>query len=145
MMMTSGLSSPLEALANLQRAIDRASRSDFFGFDRAYGQIVYPTINVFKDGDTFVLQAELPGLGKEDVNIDVKHDQVRIYGERKKDFGSSEVSVHRLERQFGKFDRSIRLPFTIEPERTQASLQDGVLTITLREPEAAKAKKISIS
>ena len=141
-MLHAALSDPFDALLGLQKALDRASETNFLG--NGYSAKVYPSINVFQNQDGFQLRAEMPGLRKEEIKVDVKENQIRIYGERRQDFSEREVSLHRTERSFGKFDRTIQLPFKVEVERTCAEYKNGVLTLTLKEPESAKPKRIQV-
>lgn len=90
-----------------------------------------------------VLVAELPGVKKEDVNIEVKGNTVRLAGERIIEYGEN-VSYHRVERNSYKFDRTLRLPFNVESDKVKAEYKDGLLVISLSRAELDKPKQITI-
>lgn len=133
----------LEPLLALQRAMERAMSEDFFGFSTT-NRGSFPPVSVFKGQDEVLLTAELPGVRKEDLTLEVKNDLLRLAGERRPDYDGNEVSVHRQERSFGRFDRSVKLPFPVDPDKVRATFENGVLSVALPLAEAAKPKKIAI-
>jgi HSP20 family protein len=102
---------------------------------------------MFEEGDHLVIKAELPGMKKEDLNIDLKDDVITISGEKKSEEKTERKDFHRVERTFGSFTRRLRLPVEIKADKVEASFKDGVLEIKMPKSEAAKqnAKKIAIS
>ena len=141
--MWGSLSNTLDTLLALQNAMEHASDKDFFGSGTA-SRGVHPLINVFeKEGDLMVV-AELAGMRKEDVSIEIKGNQLRISGERKIDYGEG-VSRHRIERQSKKFDRSLKLPFNVNADNVHAELQNGLLVLSLPRAESDKPRQIAIS
>lgn len=135
---------PFAGLLAVQRAFDDAMRSDWLGA-RTGGRGVYPPINVFRKEQDYVLVAELPGVTKDQLNIEVKGDQVRIFGEKTRDHADDDYSVHRRERAFGRFDRTITLPAAIETEQVKAELRDGQLALYLPRAEADKPRAVTIN
>lgn len=133
---------PFATLAALQNAMDRAMRSDWFG-SRTSGTGAYPPINVFRQGEDFVLLAEIPGVRKDAVDVEVKGDEVRIKGNKEIDYGEN-VSVHRRERVPAQFDRTLSLPFSIDPEHVKAEYHDGVLALRLPRAEREKPRSVSL-
>lgn len=132
-----------EPLLSLQRSLERAMSRDVFGAatsDRG----VFPPISIWKDREEVLITAEIPGVRKEDINIEVKSDLLRIFGDRRPDFDSKEVSVHRRERSVGNFDRTLKLPVVVEADRAKASFEAGVLKIVLPLAETSKTKRILI-
>lgn len=104
----------------------------------------FPPLNVREDADAFYLEAELPGLTEEQVQVSVVHrNQVVITGERKAD-EKAEGNWHRRERVFGKFQRTLKLPAPIDAEKVEAKLENGVLLVTLPKAEEAKPRRISV-
>ena len=134
---------PFAGLQAVQQAFEGAMRSDWLG-TRTGSRGVYPPVNVFRQGDDFVLVAELPGVNKEDLNIEVKGDQVRIRGEKKRDHGEG-VSVHRRERGAGRFDRTLSIPAQIDASKVKAELGDGILAVHLPRAESDKARSVTIN
>ena len=88
--------------------------------------------------------AEMPGVSVKDIDININGNELTISGQRNSDEIPEGAHYLRRERNFGKFARTIQLPFTVDPEKVEANFKDGVLTITLPKAEAEKPKKISI-
>ncbi len=103
-----------------------------------------PVVDTYEKDDVIVVKAELPGVSKEDISIDVKDNILTLSGERKHDEEVKEEDYYRRERFYGRFQRSFTLPEAIDPEKIEANYKDGVLEIRIPKPEAAKAKKIEI-
>jgi HSP20 family protein len=102
-----------------------------------------PPVDVHETRDAFLVQAELPGVTREEIGITLENNVLRLTGERKPQ-QEENVSYHRVERPYGAFSRSFALPVQVDAERIQAAFQDGVLTITVPKAEQAKPRKISI-
>lgn len=133
-----------DPLVSLQNAIEAAMGQNFFGLATS-DQGVFPAISVFKGENELLLTAELPGVRKEDISVEVKNDLFRIFGERKIDFDPKEVSTHRRERPVGVFDRTLKLPFAVNADMVQATYEEGILRVNLPFAESAKTKKVKIS
>jgi len=117
--------------------------NDWFG-SRLSGSGAFPLVNVFSDGEDFVLVAEMPGVQKEDLDIQVRGDTVRIQG--KKSIAEEErASVHRRERSGGQFDRTLTLPAEVDAAKVSAQYRDGVLTLRLPRAESAKPRTTAMS
>lgn len=134
------------------REIDRMKRD----MDRLFGSFmrggplsamtgsgVFPALNLSEDDDKVFVNAELPGIKPEDLDISVIGDTLTLRGERKADEGS-EGSYHRRERKMGRFHKAVTLPYAVNPEDVEASFKDGVLSIVMKKAESAKPKKITI-
>ncbi|MGI6525558.1 MAG: Hsp20/alpha crystallin family protein [Bdellovibrionota bacterium] len=102
----------------------------------------HPAINVFYDKNKATLEAELPAVKKEDLEIEVLGNSVTLKGSRKR---SEADSALREERSFGAFSRNIQLPFEINSNGVEATLQNGILTIVLPRKEEDKPRKVQIS
>jgi HSP20 family protein len=134
---------PFETLFALQRALDARLASDWMGPSTA-GMGSYPPINIFQKGDDFVAVIELPGLNKNDLQIEAKENTIRIAG--KKIIAYQEgASVHRRERVYGVFDRTFSLPIQVQPDGIRAEYRDGVLSILIPRAEREKPRSIKIS
>ena len=134
---------PFGALFELQRALDSSHRSDWFGRGTT-GSGTFPAINVFEKDDDCVIVAELPGVKKSDIAIEVKGRQIRISGKKEISYGD-EVSFHRRERRSGRFDRTLTMPIQIDAEHVKAEYQDGVLAVFLPRAEADRPRSVTIS
>lgn len=104
----------------------------------------YPPLNVWEEGETVFVEAELPGLELNDLEIYITGgNQLSLKGERKqKDLGKG--LWHRQERGFGSFVRSLTLPFPVNADKVDASFQNGVLLVKLAKHESAKPRKIAV-
>jgi HSP20 family protein len=107
------------------------------------GRGAFPSVNAFSEDDNVVLVAELPGVAKEDVNVEVRRNQVRISGIKSIDYGSA-ASLHRRERMAGTFDRTFAVPFEIDADGIEASHRQGLLAIRLPRAAADKARTIEV-
>jgi len=109
---------------------------------RPYGA-GYPALNTWEDGDSAWLEAELPGLSMDDIEVYVSGSEVTINGQRKIDAADG-ATWHRQERAQGKFSRTLSLPWEINADKVEAKLQNGVLTVRLPKCESCKPKKVKV-
>lgn len=131
---------PFAELRSLQREMNRL----FDGYDGGAAISRFPALNVWGNADNVIVTAELPGMGIDDLEIDVVNNQLSIKGERKGEKPAEKAVCHRCERETGKFMRTVRLPFAVENDKVTARYENGVLTITLPRHEATKPKRIEI-
>jgi HSP20 family protein len=103
-----------------------------------------PRLNVWEENDTFYAEAEVPGLRQEDIDVSVIGKQLTIKGKRESAPENKETVFHRRERVVGEFVRAVTLPAEIDAEKVSATLNGGVLTVTLPKAEAAKPRKINV-
>lgn len=103
-----------------------------------------PPVDLHETPDSYVITAELPGLHREDVQIQVQEGRLTLSGVRRERELPCE-QYHRVERGHGAFSRSFHLPMPIETERISADLRDGVLTVVCPKAEEAGARRIPIS
>ncbi len=103
-----------------------------------------PRFDIFETDDQLVFQAEIPGIPKEDVTVDVNDNILTIRGERKNGSGKKNGNYCRRERFYGKFQRSFALPENVNPESIRASQKNGVLDIYVPKPENKKPKRIQV-
>jgi HSP20 family protein len=103
-----------------------------------------PPVDIQETEEGYRLQAELPGLTKEDIDITLENNVLRLSGERKYEREVKKESFHRVERTYGTFSRAFALPQQVNAEGVQAAFENGVLTITVPKAEQAKPRKISI-
>ena len=133
---------PFEALFAIQRALDSRRASDWMGSSMT-GVGSFPPINIFQRADDFVAIVGLPGVNKNDLEIEVKENTLRISG-RKKIKYDEDASVHRRERIWGGFDRTIQVPIQIDPDAVTAEFKDGMLTLLIPRAESDKPRTIKI-
>jgi HSP20 family protein len=104
-----------------------------------------PPVDIQETAEGYRLTAELPGLTREDINITLENNVLRLSGERKLEKDAKKESYHRIERAYGTFQRSFSLPHQVNGEKVEASFKDGVLTISVPKAEQARPRKISIA
>jgi len=130
-------------LNQLRRQMDRAI-DDLDRTGRWPAEIRgYPAINLYDDASRFVLTADLPGHGPDDVKVTLNQDVLTLVGERKSD-GPEGYSVHRQERAPVRFSRSLKLPSRVDPEKVEATLDNGVLRVTVEKAAEVQPRKITV-
>jgi HSP20 family protein len=134
---------PFDALLAMQRGLEARSSSDWLE-DATTSRGPYPPINVFQQGDNFVAIIELPGVSKDDLEIQAKENTLRIAGKKVIDYKQG-VSIHRRERVSGEFDRTLTLPIQIDPDTVKAEYRDGVLALFISRAESDKPRTIKIT
>jgi len=103
-----------------------------------------PSVDIYNEDDSIVLKAELPGIDKDNINIDVKDRVLTLKGERSSDNEVKEDSYYRREMSFGKFERRFSLPDHVDPDDIKADYKDGILRIEIPKPETEQPKQISV-
>lgn len=135
-------------VTGLRNEIDRLFSTFFSEFPEVGpfnfgGGRSYPALNVWEDEQNLFVEAELPGLKMEDLEVLVTGDELTLKGERR-EVKLEGASYHRHERGVGAFSRTVRLPIAIDAGKVQAKLQEGVLTVTLPKSEASRPRKIEV-
>ena len=102
---------------------------------------ISPTVDIFEEGHDIVMKAELPGMKKEDIEVNITDDIITLSGEKKKEEKIEKKNYHRLERSYGSFVRSFRLPTEVQTEQVKAQFKDGILEIRVPKTEEAKKKE----
>lgn len=103
-----------------------------------------PVVDVYEEKDAYVIKAELPGVDKKDISVDLKGRILVIKGERATDSEVKEENYYRRERTFGKFQRAFSLPESLDADQISADFKDGVLKITVPKAEEAKPKQVTV-
>lgn len=104
-----------------------------------------PSVDIYEDKDRLVLEADLPGMKREDFEISVENNVITLRGERKFEKKVEGDNYHRVERSYGSFSRSFTLPQTVTAEGAAAEFENGTLRVTLPKREETKARKIEVS
>ena len=134
---------PFATIMALQRALESRRESPWMqGGTTGVGG--YPPINIFQKGDDFVAVIELPGMGKGDLQIEAKANNIRVFGKKAADYDQN-ASVHRLERVFGAFDRTISLPVHIDADAIRAEYRDGILALFIPRAASERPRTIKIN
>ena len=103
-----------------------------------------PVVDIYENDDGIVIKADLPGIDKDHVHVDVKDRILTLKGERSYENEVKEDKYYRKERAYGTFQRSFTLPAVVDPDKINAEFKDGVLKIDIPKPEEEKPKKISV-
>ena len=104
-----------------------------------------PAVDIFEKDDKLVIKAELPGMDRNDIQLDVKNDVLTLRGERKHEHEVKEDRFYRKEISRGSFVRSFALPGDVEAEKISAEFKDGILTGEVPRPERRKPKQITVN
>ena len=140
---------PMGNLASFQHEMNRMF-NEFFGGgngeETGTGLSSWtPAVDIRETDDGYVITAELPGVSKDDVSIDVHQNTLTLRGQRKHEAEVKQDKYHRVERAYGTFQRSFVLPAIVDQDKVQAIYKDGVLELHLPKSEAAKPKRIAIN
>ena len=109
-----------------------------------FGGASYPSLDISEDEKSVLVSAELPGVRQEDLDIRLHHGLLTIKGEKRFEEEQKEENYHRIERSYGSFSRSVRLPSAVREDDVEATFKDGVLKLTLPKSAEGGAKKIAI-
>jgi HSP20 family protein len=139
--------SPLRDFERVRRDMDRLWNSFFEGGLRRRGEEPgewFPSLDVSETKNNIVIKTEVPGLDPKDIDISLNEGVLTIKGEKKQEKEEKEENYYLIERSFGSFSRSIRLPGDVQGDKISASCKNGVLKVTLPKSEEAKKKEIKI-
>jgi HSP20 family protein len=137
---------PFGELSSLRREMDRLWEN-FFG-ERPLGRIWErewaPSLDMSETKDNYVVKAEVPGIDAKHIDISLTGDVLTIKGEKSQEKEEKEEDHHLVERSYGSFSRSVRIPAEVESNKIKASYKNGILAITLPKSEKVKAKEVKI-
>jgi HSP20 family protein len=137
---------PFRELRSLQDEVNRLVTSSFSrgGENDLMRGAWSPSVDIYENKDQIVLEAELPGMKPEDVDISIENNVLTIHGERKFEKKDEQDNFHRVERSYGSFTRSFTLPPTVSSDNVDAVFENGVLRLNLAKREEAKPRRIQI-
>jgi len=138
---------PFSELMSLRQAMDKLFEDSFVRPSRALaalGEVTAPALDVYQTANEVVVKATLPGLKPEDVSIDITGETLTIKGETKAEQEIKKEDYLYQERRYGSFARSIVLPSGLKPDKAEATIEDGVLTLTIPKAEEVKPKAIKV-
>jgi len=134
---------PWQELENMNRQLSHLLDDSPLSTAGEAGQWA-PRVDIRETDDALLVQAELPGIEKKDVHLELKDGVLTLSGERRYEKDVKEENVHRVERAYGSFSRSFSLPTNVETDKVAANMKNGVLEIRLPKRESAKPKAIAI-
>ena len=130
---------PFVELRGMQSEMNRL----FSGFSTTTARD-FPPINIWLGDNSVVVTAELPGVARNDVTINLQEDVLTLGGKREPKLQQDNVNWQRRERAYGTFQRAVQLPFRVDAEKVQARFDNGILEVELERLEADRPKKIEI-
>ncbi len=143
----------LTPLEDMERWFEEAFRRPFFGpswmprirLPEIMGE-VSPSVDIFEDGNDVVVKAEVPGMKKENIEVNLTQNTITISGQKKEEEKVEKKDFYRVERTFGSFTRKLHLPTDIQTDKAKASFRDGVLEVRIPKTTEAvqKVKKITV-
>ena len=128
----------------MNRMLDQFFHGDIFEETGNNIPVFSPPVDFSETKDAYVINAELPGLKKDEVKVTLNNNIVTITGEKKSEHEKKEGNYHRIERSFGMFERSISIPGAFKADAIDAKFTDGLLTLMLPKTEEAKQKLIDV-
>ena len=140
---------PFRDLRTLQDEVNRLFTTSFprggFG-DESFARGAWtPSVDIFENKDEIVLEAELPGMNREDFELTIENNVLTLRGERRFEKRDEADNYHRVERAYGAFTRSFTLPQTVSAENASAEYKNGVLRVVLHKREEVKARRIEVA
>ncbi|MCM8781339.1 MAG: Hsp20/alpha crystallin family protein [Candidatus Omnitrophica bacterium] len=137
---------PFKELLDLHREFDRFFETTFESLpERISKEAVWsPSLDVSEDKENINIKLDLPGVKQSDIDISISGDILTIKGQRQKEQETKDKNYHRVERFYGSFERSLRLPPYADTSNIKANYKDGVLDITIAKAEEAKPKQIKV-
>jgi HSP20 family protein len=134
---------PCQELESMNHQLSRLPDDSRFSMSSGAGHWS-PTVDIRETGDALLVQAELPGIEKKNVHLEVKDGVLTLSGERRYEKDVKDENVHRVERAYGRFSRSFSLPRNVDANKVDASMKNGVLEVRLPKSESSKPKAINI-
>jgi HSP20 family protein len=134
---------PFREIRSLQNEVNRLFSGATSGRDDIGGEWM-PRVDVFENESNLVLEAELPGMKRDDFDLSIENNVLTLKGERKFEKKDERDNYHRVERAYGSFTRSFTLPTTVTAEGAKAEFKNGMLNVTLAKREETKARKIEV-
>ena len=136
---------PFETLFSMREDLDSIFKDFFTGFNApASGRRVFPAMDVKETADNYLIEVEVPGMDRDDMKLSIKKDELVLEGEKKEENKEEGESFLRIERSYGSFRRTIRLPSEVDQAGVKANYVNGVLKITLPKTEEEKPKEIEV-
>jgi HSP20 family protein len=136
---------PFQDMLSLREAMNQLMEESYVRPNGTRGQGFVPALDLSETAEGFLVEAAVPGLKPEDVEITVENNVLTIKGETRQAKEDKQRSFHRIERRFGSFQRTIALPNTVKPDAIKASLEHGVLRLEIPKAEEVKPRKISVN
>jgi len=138
---------PFTELMSLRQAMDRLFEDSFVRPSHvltSLGEVAAPALDIYQTPSEVVVKAALPGVKPDDISIDITGETLTIKGEHKAEQEIKKEDYLYQERRYGAFSRSVVLPGGLKPDKTEATMEDGILTLTIPKAEEIKPKAIKV-
>ncbi|KPL91150.1 Hsp20/alpha crystallin family protein [Herpetosiphon geysericola] len=136
--------SPVEEALSLRDAMSRLFEESFVAPSAATRTGLSVDMNVLENANSYIIEAAVPGLKAEDLDITLQENVLTISGEIRNQKLSEGTTAHRTERRYGRFSRSITLPMLVKGDEINATLEHGILRLDVPKAEEVKPRKISV-
>lgn len=128
---------PFRDMDNISKEMANFMERTPFGF---FSKATSPRVDVYETNEDVVVKAEIPGVSKEDLNVYVDENSIRLSGQSKRDTEYKDENAYRTERFYGSFSRTIPLPVEVKSEQAKAEYKDGILSVTVPKVESTQMK-----
>lgn len=135
---------PLQGLRTMHRELERFLGDGITSAARRIGGGSYPPVNVWNGPEEMVVQCEVPGVSRDEIELSITGETLVIKGTKKPPAEEAQARYQRRERGYGDFNRTIVLPDKVEAEQVEASLKAGILSVRLPKSEAARPRRIQV-
>ncbi len=137
---------PFREMISLREAIDRLFEESFVrprGWLEAERVMSVP-LDIYEEGDDLIVKATVPGVRPEDLNVQIQNNVLTISGETKEERERKEASYHLREHRYGRFERSVTLPYSVQVDKAEATFEHGVLRLRLPKAEEVRGRRIEV-
>ena len=139
---------PWNEMPSIRDRFNRLFDDNLFPVDRSEKTLGLsawnPSVDIYEDDDNIVIKAEIPGVEKDAIHVDVKGRVLTLKGERRNESEVKEDRFYRREMSYGRFERAFTLPAEADPEKIKADFKDGVLKVKVPKPEEHKPRQITV-
>jgi HSP20 family protein len=136
---------PFQDMLSLREAMNQLMEESFVRPNGARGQNFVPALDLSETKDGYLVEAAVPGLKPEDLEITLENNVLTIKGETRQESEDKQRNYHRVERRFGSFQRTITLPNTVKADAIKAEMEHGVLKLEIPKAEEVKPRKIAVN
>lgn len=137
---------PFREMISLREAIDRLFEESFVrprGWLEAERVMSVP-LDIYEEGDDLIVKATVPGVKPEDLNVQIQNNVLSISGETKEERERKDVGYHLREHRYGRFERSVTLPYAVQVDKAEATFEHGVLRLKLPKAEEVRGRRIEV-
>ncbi|MER3459555.1 MAG: hypothetical protein C4309_13845 [Chloroflexota bacterium] len=137
---------PFREMISLREAIDRLFEESFVR-PRAWleaERVMSVPLDIYEEGDDLIVKATVPGVRPEDLNVQIQNNILTISGETKEERERKEANYHLREHRYGRFERSVTLPYAVQVDKAEATFEHGVLRLRLPKAEEVRGRRIEV-